>query len=291
MRAAEEAGIVTVLVTELPSAFQRLSLMVGKRPRVRMALGCHPLRAEQMTGTEKALFLQLVNKTGSSGEIGLDGSQHGKATLPAQRRILDFVLGVPEVRRKVLTVHSRGAEKETIERLAGADVTAILHWYTGALKHIPAALDAGLWFSVNPAMLCSTKGQQTIAAIPEGTDRHRDRRVRSRRSPADRAHRPTSRISSGTSLAPGVRIPSRHRIGSSTRWLISRSPPAPSPQRPTSERVLTSYGPAALSLGPLPLPLSWHLSSAAPRRQSFASACLEHSQQCAGFAHSDTVSG
>ena len=167
MRAAEEAGIVTVLVTELPSAFQRLSLMVGKRPRVRMALGCHPLRAEQMTGTEKALFLQLVNKTGYIGEIGLDGSQHGKATLPAQRRILDFVLGVPEVRRKVLTVHSRGAEKETIERLAGADVTAILHWYTGALKHIPAALDAGLWFSVNPAMLCSKKGQQTIAAIPK----------------------------------------------------------------------------------------------------------------------------
>jgi hypothetical protein len=39
---------------------------------------------------------------------------------------------------------SRG---RTIERLSAASVTAVLHWYTGAVKHIPAALDAALWFS------------------------------------------------------------------------------------------------------------------------------------------------
>jgi TatD DNase family protein len=132
-----------------------------------MALGCHLLRAEQVTGSEKALFLQLVNETDYIGEIGLDASRHGKATLAVQRRVLDFVLHIPEVQHKVLTVHSRGAEQETIERLATAKVNAILHWYTGALKYIPAALDAGLWFSIHPAMLRSRKGQQIIAAIPK----------------------------------------------------------------------------------------------------------------------------
>lgn len=167
MRAAERVGVVTIAVTELPSAFQRLGVMIGKRQRIRLALGCHPLRAEQVTGTEKALFLQLVNQTDYVGEVGLDGSQHGKGTLSAQRKILDFVLGVPEVKHKILTVHSRGAEQETIERLAAAEVTAVLHWYTGALKHIPSALDAGMWFSVNPAMVRSKKGREIITAIPK----------------------------------------------------------------------------------------------------------------------------
>ena len=167
VRAAEAAEVVTIIVTELPSSFQRLKLMLGKRSQVRLALGCHPLRAGQLSGTEKALFSRLVSQTEYIGEIGLDGSSHGRETLPAQRKVLDFVLSHPRTSTKLLTVHSRGAEQETIERLAAANVTAILHWYTGALKHIPAALDAGLWFSVNPAMLESQKGRQTIAALPK----------------------------------------------------------------------------------------------------------------------------
>lgn len=46
-------------------------------------------------------------------------------------------------------------------------MTAALHWYSGPLKHIEAALDAGLWFSVNPAMTRSTSGQKIIAALPK----------------------------------------------------------------------------------------------------------------------------
>ena len=47
-----------------------------------------------------------------------------------------------------------------------AGVTAILHWYSGPLKHIEAALAAGLWFSVNLAMLRSRNGQRIVAALP-----------------------------------------------------------------------------------------------------------------------------
>lgn len=166
IRAAEAAGVVTIVVTELPSAFQRLNLMLGKRSRVRQALGCHPLRATQVTATERSLFGRLIGQTEYIGEVGLDGSKHGRDTLQAQRKVLDFVLGHPGAANKILTVHSRGAEEETIERLAAAKSTAILHWYTGALKHIDAAAAAGLWFSVNPAMAQSQKGRKTIAALP-----------------------------------------------------------------------------------------------------------------------------
>jgi TatD DNase family protein len=70
------------------------------------------------------------------------------------------------VKDKILTVHSRGAEKETIQCLAAAEVTAILHWYSGALTHIDTAVEAGLWFSVNSAMLRSKTGQRIIRSIP-----------------------------------------------------------------------------------------------------------------------------
>ena len=71
----------------------------------------------------------------------------------AQVKLFERLLSQPRIRAKVLTVHSRGAENETIQRLADAGVTAILHWYSGALKYIDTAAAAGLWFSVNPAIL------------------------------------------------------------------------------------------------------------------------------------------
>ena len=164
---AAAAGVVVIAVTELPSQFQRLSLRLGRRPLVRLALGVHPLRARDAGPAELALFNRLLDDSDYVGEVGLDGSRHGRDSLPAQRKVFEHLLGHPRVRRKVLTVHSRGAEAEVIERLAAAGVTAALHWYSGPLKHIDAALDTGLWFSVNPAMTRSTSGQKIIAALPK----------------------------------------------------------------------------------------------------------------------------
>jgi hypothetical protein len=45
-------------------------------------------------------------------------------------------------------------------------VTAILHWYSGALGHIDTALDASFYFSVNIAMLRSRSGLRVLAALP-----------------------------------------------------------------------------------------------------------------------------
>ncbi len=65
----------------------------------------------------------------------------------------------------MVTVHSRGAEAVVIERLRSAGVLAILHWYTGPLGLVEEALAAGLYFSINPAMLRTEKGREVIAAI------------------------------------------------------------------------------------------------------------------------------
>jgi TatD DNase family protein len=100
------------------------------------------------------------------GEVGLDFSAHGKSTKTAQLRVFDRLLAQAILRYKVVTVHSRGAEAVVIQRLRAASVLAILHWYTGPLGLIEEALSAGLYFSINPAMLRSEKGRKVIAAVP-----------------------------------------------------------------------------------------------------------------------------
>jgi TatD DNase family protein len=108
---------------------------------------------------------QLPN-TEYVGEVGLDFSRHGKDTKAAQLRVFDRLLAQPTLRDKIVTVHSRGADAIVIQRLRAAGVTAILHWYTGSLGLIEDALAAGLYFSINPAMLRSEKGRRVIEAVP-----------------------------------------------------------------------------------------------------------------------------
>lgn len=166
LQAAEKASVTTVIVTELPSAFQRLSLQLGRRKSVRVALGLHPLRAGNASPLEMALFTRHLDRTDYVGEIGLDRSRHGRDSFKKQVKVFEHLLDQPRIKNKVLTVHTRGAEQEAIERLAQAGTTAIIHWYSGALKHIDTALQAGLWFSVNPAMLRSENGKRIVAALP-----------------------------------------------------------------------------------------------------------------------------
>jgi TatD DNase family protein len=63
-------------------------------------------------------------------------------------------------------VHSRRAETDTVGLLLDAGATAILHWYSGPLGQLERALQGGLYFSVNAAMLRSRNGQRIIAALP-----------------------------------------------------------------------------------------------------------------------------
>lgn len=87
-------------------------------------------------------------------------------TRDLQLRIFDRLLGESCLRHKVVSIHTRGAERIAISRLTTAGVTAVLHWYTGSLGLIDEAVEAGMYFSVNPAMLRSDKGRRTICAIP-----------------------------------------------------------------------------------------------------------------------------
>ena len=100
------------------------------------------------------------------GEIGLDYSK-GSYERTKQREVLGWILDREDIDRKVLSVHSRGAERDVIAALTGSsNVKAILHWYTGPSVLVEKALEMGLYFSMNALMLRTKRGRRLIEVIP-----------------------------------------------------------------------------------------------------------------------------
>jgi TatD DNase family protein len=162
---ARRAGVDCVAVTETPARFVDLRPGLAG-PGVAVALGVHPLHAGGLDEADLARFDALAEECDHLGEVGLDGSPDGVPTLNAQRRAFARVLAHPRAAGRLLTVHSRGAEAEVVAALARAGVTAVLHWYRGTPAQAAAAAEAGLFFSVNPAMLASGEGRALVDCIP-----------------------------------------------------------------------------------------------------------------------------
>jgi len=166
LREAESERVVCVAVTDTPSEYREALPTLRRPPLVDVALGVHPLKAAELGSEELTRFDELVDGCTWVGEVGLDGSPDGRPSLPAQRQAFARVLAHPSIRDKVLSVHSRGAETEVVGTLARARVAAVLHWYRGSVEDAQRALEAGMRFSINPAMVRSSAGRRLMAALP-----------------------------------------------------------------------------------------------------------------------------
>ena len=165
-QAAERAGVSTIVVTNLPSAYQKAAPHIKQFKRLRLALGLHPLVAEQHA-KERAAFARLVSDCFYIGEVGLDFSREGYATKDIQIESFRFVLETLRDTPKLITLHSRRAEATVLEMLDEFGRTPVIfHWYSGPIKVLNAALEAGHYFSINPAMTQSPGGQKIITALP-----------------------------------------------------------------------------------------------------------------------------
>lgn len=164
---AESAGVFVVCVTNLPSAFLAARPHVRKFKRVRLALGLHPLSAELHTDNELSQFKKLVGETSFIGEVGLDFSREGRETKSRQLNSFQFVLRALNREPKFVTIHSRQAESAVLEVLQQEyPHPVVFHWYSGAMKCLEDAIQAGHFFSINPAMIRSAKGRDVISRVP-----------------------------------------------------------------------------------------------------------------------------
>jgi TatD DNase family protein len=164
---AKRHGVVVVAVTETPADFRRQASLLTEDRYLRPALGAHPLRVSQLRGREFESFFASLGQTDYVGEIGLDLSEAGRRTARRQFEVFERILGDTRVRSKVLTIHSRGAAKEVVDRMEQTSAVGIMHWYTGSLSVAERALAAGLYFSVNPSMVRSKRGKRLLQLLPK----------------------------------------------------------------------------------------------------------------------------
>jgi TatD DNase family protein len=129
------------------------------------------------------------------GEVGLDYSIPDSAARARQRAIFSKILECCAAHGgKTITVHSRRAAADTVAAIGdGFPGRVVMHWYSGPLRELQRAIQYGLFFSVNPAMIRSESGRRLVAAMPmervitesDGPFVHNGRR------PADPASTPT----------------------------------------------------------------------------------------------------
>lgn len=163
----ENKGITVFSMTNLPSHFEMGMPFFQSKKYVRMALGMHPLHAA-LHKNEFSKFELYLSKTSYIGEIGLDFSKEGIETKDIQLASFNRILKLVSDKKKILSLHSRRAEKEVFELLIQYKIqNAIFHWYSGGLNLIENISGAGYYFSINPAMIKSISGQKIISKIPK----------------------------------------------------------------------------------------------------------------------------
>ncbi len=162
----ERLGIVTIGMTNLPSHFELGYKHLFSYKKVRLALGMHPLHAESYE-KELPIFIRNIDKTSYIGEVGLDFSSKGIASKNTQLNTFKCILSAVNEKKKIISLHSRKAEKEIFQNLRQSNIkAAIFHWYSGSLSLIKDIAEAGFMFSINPAMIKSKSGQEIIRRIP-----------------------------------------------------------------------------------------------------------------------------
>ena len=164
--AKEKAGDIVIGMTNLPSHFRMGQPHLRLFKHVRLALGVHPLLASE-NKNELPLFNSLLDLTSYIGEIGLDFSKEGLSTKGDQVFVLRKLLEKLEGKRKIISVHSRKAEKELFNLLCEYNINnVIFHWYSGPIDLIPSIISKGYYFSINEAMSISKNGRAIIKEIP-----------------------------------------------------------------------------------------------------------------------------
>lgn len=164
--AKEKAGDIVIGMTNLPSHFKMGQPFLNSFCNVRLALGFHPLLAAENRG-ELSLFRGLVGQTSYIGEIGLDFSREGADTKDEQIIVLREILEAIHGQKKIVSVHSRRAERTLLDLLCEYDVkNVIFHWYTGPKGLVTDITEQGYYFSINEAMCLSRNGQEIIKRIP-----------------------------------------------------------------------------------------------------------------------------
>jgi len=157
----------TIAVTNLPYLYDRAMKKYGEHKYIRFALGLHPELIEQYP-EQIPLFFDRLENCRYIGEIGLDFSKTTSRSKLLQTDTFEKIIrACNKYGNKILSIHSRKAEKEVID-IIGAEFNGkiILHWYSGNMSELNRAIKNNYYFSINGDMLTTKKGRDIVNKFP-----------------------------------------------------------------------------------------------------------------------------
>jgi TatD DNase family protein len=152
---------------DLPSYRRNLEIS-EKCNLVLPAFGVHPWNAPEYVDRLQDLG-EAIEQSPMIGEIGLDHYFEDAATYPDQRKVFEYLLGAAREQAKIITLHTKGAEREVLKLLDQYNILrVIVHWYSGSLDIFRELIDRGAYFTVGIEVLYSKHIQTIAKEIPSG---------------------------------------------------------------------------------------------------------------------------
>ena len=131
------------------------------------AFGVHPWNAPDYAGRLSDLN-EAMERCLLIGEIGLDHHfVDDDSAYPAQRKVFEYFLAAARERKKTVSLHTKGAEKDVLKLLNQYHVRrVIVHWYSGPLDIFREFASRGALFTVGIEALHSRHVRAIAEEIP-----------------------------------------------------------------------------------------------------------------------------
>lgn len=159
-------GVEVIAVTNAPHVFHFTRELARRYPHLYPAVGLHPELVADY-GHLLDELLEHLDQARFIGEVGLDYVTRDDRLRQRQRLVFKSVIERCARPDSVVSIHSRRAVADVLAIVGdGFPGSCILHWFSGSPSQLRRALDAGCYFSVNPAMVISERGRSLVAQIP-----------------------------------------------------------------------------------------------------------------------------
>ncbi len=151
---------------DLPSYKQNVKI-AATSDLILPVFGIHPWNASEYVGCLNDLDW-AISESPMIGEIGLDYYFVNETSrCDDQRQVLEYFLRAVSRQRKIVIVHTKGAESEVLQLLKKYSTErVIIHWYSGPWHILEAMVEHGFYFTIGVEVLFSQHIQDIAGYLP-----------------------------------------------------------------------------------------------------------------------------
>jgi TatD DNase family protein len=163
----EDLSIFTVTNSMDPDSYGENLEIAARSDLVLATFGVHPWNAPLYVDRLEELDDHALASP-ALGEIGLDRRfVEDDSQYPAQREVFEFFLAAASGQKKLVNLHTAGAEEDVLDLLDLFGVErAVVHWYTGPVPTFRRLVDRGTLFTFGPEVAVSEHVRALAREIP-----------------------------------------------------------------------------------------------------------------------------